>query len=81
MKKISAAYAVIVVALLHVGAAVAANPPRGSYLRSCSNVSFDGRTLIATCLTRAGTPVTTTLQFANRCRRDIANINGVLLCR
>jgi len=55
--------------------------PGGSYQDSCSNASFDGHTLTATCPTERGTSVTTSLQFADRCNGDIANINGVLVCR
>ena len=67
--------------LFSAGAAIARTPPKGSYQRSCFGISFDGHTLTASCLTRGGTPVSTSLPFADRCHRDIANINGTLTCR
>lgn len=55
--------------------------PPGSYQQSCSGIRFDGRTLTARCLDKRGREVRTSLANPHRCRRDIANINGTLMCR
>jgi hypothetical protein len=56
-----------------------AQVPPGSYLRSCTNIQFDGLTLSALCLGPEGQSFPTRLAAAN-CRGDIANINGQLMC-
>jgi hypothetical protein len=82
MKRLSLLCAAGAVVLFGAGSAIGqVPPPNGSYRDSCSNISFDGHTLIATCLTFVGTPVSTSLAFADRCTGDIANINGTLICR
>jgi hypothetical protein len=78
---------VLVVALIAVvagGSLAFAQPrrlPLGSYRQSCTNIMFDGRVLSATCLSISGRRVRTSLANPNRCRRDIANINGTLMCQ
>jgi hypothetical protein len=84
MKKFSFVFAIVVLAVVAGGSLAFAQPrklPRGSYRGTCSNVRFDGRTLSATCPDRRGRPVRTSIANPNRCRRDIANINGTLMCR
>lgn len=56
-----------------------AQVPPGSYLRSCSNIQFDGNTLSAFCVGPGGRSYPSRLA-AGSCRGDIANINGRLLC-
>jgi len=83
MRTISLVFAVALVAVLAGGNVALARPsrlPMGSYQRSCSKIRFDGRTLTATCLNKRGMPVRTSLANPHRCRRDIANINGTLMC-
>ncbi len=62
--------------------AAAAPPPPGSYGATCRDARFDGRTLIATCQTRAHTPYTSALDVG-RCGQPIGidNDNGRLVCR
>ena len=55
--------------------------PPGSYQQTCSDIRFDGRTLTARCLDKRGRRVRTSMARPDRCRRDIANINGTLMCR
>jgi hypothetical protein len=84
MRTISWVFAVVLFAVLAGGSLALAQPwrlPSGSYQRSCSDVRFDGRTLTATCLSKSGRRVRTSLANPNRCRRDIANINGTLMCQ
>jgi hypothetical protein len=56
-------------------------PPRGSYQRSCENIVWDCKMLKATCKTRAGAKVATTL-VPGGCVPfgDIANMDGTLHC-
>jgi hypothetical protein len=56
-----------------------AQVPPGSYLRSCTNIQFDGYTLSAFCIGAGGRSFPSRLAAGN-CRGDIANINGQLLC-
>jgi hypothetical protein len=81
MKRLPLTTATLFVVFLLAAVASAAPIPKGSYKRSCFNITMQGNTLLATCLTRRGTPTTTRLPFANRCRGDIANINGNLTCQ
>ena len=83
MKRFSPGYAILPVLLLSAGLAFARGqrPPAGSYQQTCSNISFDGQTLTATCMNVKGRPVRTSLARVERCRRDIANINGTLICQ
>ncbi len=78
------AFAVALLAVLAGGSLALAQPgrlPSGSYQRTCSHIRFDGRTLTATCLNKVGRPIRTSLANPHRCRRDIANINGTLMCK
>jgi hypothetical protein len=55
--------------------------PSGSYQRSCENIVWDCKTLRATCRTRAGARVATTLVPASCVPfGDIANMDGTLRC-
>jgi len=57
-------------------------PPRGSYQKSCEKIVWDCKTLSATCKTRAGAKVATSLVIEGcvLLPGDIANMNGVLHC-
>jgi hypothetical protein len=54
--------------------------PRGSYQATCSDFYTDGNTLWATCRTRYGDSIDTSLHGHNSCEGDIANIDGRLTC-
>ena len=54
--------------------------PRGSYQSTCSDFYTDGNTLGATCRTKYGDNVDTSLRNYNDCDGDIANSNGRLVC-
>jgi CVNH domain len=53
-------------------------PPRGSYQRSCQSIGWDCKTLTASCKSRQGSNVQSSL--TPPCIGDIANMNGVLRC-
>ncbi|HSV28264.1 MAG TPA: CVNH domain-containing protein [Candidatus Omnitrophota bacterium] len=77
MKKMLLAAAV---AALFAVPALAANPPAGSYQKTCSNVAYDGTNLTASCKTFNGAANSTSLQYPTSCIGDIGNVNGVLAC-
>jgi hypothetical protein len=86
MKTTSWAFVAVLFAVLTAGSLAFAHPkrfrlPSGSYQRTCSNIGFDGRVLTATCLNRNGRRVRTSIANPHRCRRDIANIDGTLMCQ
>jgi hypothetical protein len=85
MKTFSRALAIVVLLVLGGEGLALAQPwgrlPPGSYRQTCSKINFDGRTLTARCLDVRGRSVRTSLANPHRCRRDIANINGTLMCR
>jgi CVNH domain len=56
--------------------------PQGSYLKTCSQIRFDGRVLAATCnVTGGGLPVLKKSSIdATACEGDIWNNVGVLYC-
>ncbi|PWC54736.1 CVNH domain-containing protein [Azospirillum sp. TSO22-1] len=62
------------------GAASAQGVPDGSYLETCDNVRMRGDTLSATCATRNGRAVQSSLRNAMDCSGGIENINGRLAC-
>ena len=72
---------IVFAALLTVTAVppASAQVPPGSYLRSCTNIQFDGATLSAFCVGAGGRSYPSRLAVGG-CRGDIANINGQLLC-
>jgi len=53
--------------------------PNGSYLQSCRNIEIHGDTLVADCLRVDGRWSRSGLDVG-RCRGDIANNNGELVC-
>jgi hypothetical protein len=57
-----------------------ANPPPGSYARSCEQVFVDGQGLHARCRAFNGGLVVTTLSNVGQCVGDIFNYNGGLGC-
>lgn len=54
--------------------------PRGSYQQSCRRIEADRNSLTAECRDRNGRWRYTELENYNRCRGDIANIDGMLRC-
>ena len=64
------------------GAQAATTLPAGSYLRSCMQCSMNwgDDILSCACKTRSGSMVSKTLRDASKCKTDIANCNGGLLC-
>lgn len=54
--------------------------PRGSYLRSCTDVRMRGDALIAVCRRPGGGMERTALPDVRRCVGDIGNQNGHLAC-
>jgi hypothetical protein len=54
--------------------------PQGTYSRSCTNVSVQGDSLVATCCGRDGREQHTTLARFRRRVGDIGNDNGRLQC-
>ncbi|MGH7088845.1 MAG: hypothetical protein ACREE4_13040 [Stellaceae bacterium] len=57
-----------------------AQVPRGSYLRSCTDVRMRGDALIAVCRRARGEMERTVLPDVRRCVGDIGNQNGHLAC-
>jgi hypothetical protein len=53
--------------------------PRGSWRNSCINPRYYGSMLYAECKNRFGRYVQTSIDF-RRCNRDIANVDGRLVC-
>ena len=69
-------------ATLLTGAAMAAQSvPKGSYLESCRNAAIEGDRLNAECQSDAGKWKTTWLDGYRYCGGDIANEDGLLVCR
>jgi CVNH domain len=69
------------------GGGCSADPPRGSYLRSCDRINFKcslnsgtEETLSAWCKPRQGPEQFTQIGGPGACVGDIANMNGVLHC-
>lgn len=54
--------------------------PRGSYLRSCTDVRMRGDALIAVCRRMDGRMERTALPDVRRCVGDIGNQDGNLAC-
>lgn len=71
-------FALIVVACFIGAPSSYAQTPRGSYLRSCTNIQFDGYILEALCQDAYGEYRRTRLE-ADRCDR-VQNQNGRLVC-
>jgi hypothetical protein len=61
-------------------AALAADPPPGTYLESCSAAKVDGESLVATCKRADGTEQPASLADYKKCTGDIWSIDGVLGC-
>lgn len=75
------AVASVVAATLALGAPPAVAAPRGSYLRSCSNVTQSGPILRARCEVSPGIYSPPSQLDVSRCSgNDIANIRGQLRC-
>jgi CVNH domain-containing protein len=54
--------------------------PRGSYLRTCTDVATRGNTLVAHCRRADGSWGRTVLRDVDRCVGDIGNVDGQLAC-
>ncbi len=54
--------------------------PRGSYLRSCTDVRMRGDALVAVCRRPGGRMERTVLPDVRSCVGDIGNQNGTLVC-
>lgn len=54
--------------------------PRGSYVQTCRDIQMHGDRLIATCQAEDGRWYRTELDDVDRCRGDISNNNGRLVC-
>jgi hypothetical protein len=54
--------------------------PGGSYQQSCFNCSYDGNTLVCSCLDESGGSRQATLPGVPNCIGDIGNNNGHLNC-
>ncbi|HEX3860257.1 MAG TPA: hypothetical protein VHY35_01030 [Stellaceae bacterium] len=81
MKIVTASLAVVMLSGLAGSLpAQAQGMPQGSYLRSCSDVSAGGDTLVATCRRIDGRSDRTALAGFRRCVGDIGNDNGTLQC-
>jgi hypothetical protein len=81
MKIVSGALAALLLA--GIGWSVPAQAqgvPRGSYLRTCTDVGMRGDTLVATCRTGNGREQRTALRAVDRCVGDIGNNQGMLQC-
>lgn len=74
------AFVIAAVLALFAVPALASNAPAGSYQKTCSNISYDGTTLSATCRTMAGANNQTSLAFPASCQGDVGNVNGILAC-
>ncbi|MBV8889560.1 MAG: hypothetical protein JO305_07815 [Alphaproteobacteria bacterium] len=71
----------LAVAVIGLSQPAAAQTPPGSYLRSCTNVRVEGRTLKATCRRIDGREQVSELRDVDRCVGDISNENGILTCQ
>jgi len=61
-------------------AALAADPPPGTYLETCTAPTVDGESLAATCKRTDGTEQPASLATYKECKGDIWNNDGVLGC-
>jgi hypothetical protein len=57
-----------------------AQAPQGSYLRTCTDIRIEGRTLVAIWRRADGRGQRTARDDVERCIGDIGNNNGVLRC-
>jgi hypothetical protein len=81
MKISAGAFAALVIAgSMFLPSADAQSVPQGSYLRSCTDVQVEDRTLTAVCRIADGREQRTSLTDLNRCVGDIGNDNGALTC-
>jgi hypothetical protein len=68
-----------VVVMLELAAPAAAQAPRGTYMRTCRNIQFDGQRLSAVCEDISGRGRPTDL-YVDECQGPINNSNGQLTC-
>ena len=69
-----------VIAFVSLSLSAYAQAPQGSYLRTCTDIRMEGRTLVAVCRRADGREQRTALSDVERCIGDIGNNNGVLQC-
>lgn len=72
--------ALMALMLSGLAGAAHAQVPRGSYLRSCTDVRMRGDDLMAVCRGGGGGMRRTVLPDVGRCVGDIGNQNGMLVC-
>jgi hypothetical protein len=77
----SALLAAILSVLIYVAPAVARDAPPGSYLQSCTVTAVRGTSVTASCTTRHGRRLESTLKAVDDCVGDISNNDGLLTCR
>jgi hypothetical protein len=66
--------------ILSLSLSAHAQVPQGSYLRSCTDIRLEGRTLVAVCRRADGREQRSALNEVERCVGDIRNDNGALQC-
>ena len=71
---------IVAAALFGLSWSAHAQVPQGSYLRSCTDIRMEGRTLTAVCRRPDGREQRAALGEVDRCVGDIANNDGVLRC-
>jgi hypothetical protein len=57
-----------------------ANPPAGSFYKSCRNINFDSTGLAADCKTFSGSWLHTSIMLVENCRSAVSNMDGHLTC-
>jgi hypothetical protein len=73
--------AILIWSIQNTPAALAQNPPSGSYQQSCKNYKMAfGHMLFGVCRDTSGKDVSTRLRFTFICNGDISNNNGKLTC-
>ena len=70
----------VVTVLARAVAVLAADPPPGTYLESCTAAKVDGESLVATCKRADGTEQPASLADYKKCTGDIWSNDGVLGC-
>lgn len=70
----------IVIGFLFQTTATAVQAPQGSYLQTCKNVTVANGALSASCRTKGGDWVNTSLKNYTLCISDIGNADGTLTC-
>ena len=77
---VGASAALLIIGSMFLQSAHSQSAPQGSYLRSCTDVRVEDRTLTAVCRIADGREQRTSLTDLNRCVGDIGNDDGALKC-